>query len=85
VALAARPGDPYVLPDAKEVIARHYPLSRPLYVYVRATALSRPAVQEFVTFYLRRSDLVAYAKFIPLTSFQQRKEQIKLEKAIAGP
>ena len=50
----------------------------------RSTLEDPTAVQEFVTFYLRRSDLVEAAKYIPMTNFQQRKEQIKLEKALAS-
>jgi phosphate transport system substrate-binding protein len=82
VALAGKKGEDYVLPDAKHVLSRSYPLSRPLYLYVRTTALERPAVQEFVSFYLRRSDLVQAAKYVPMTALQQRKEQVKLEKAL---
>ncbi len=82
VAVAAKKGEAYVLPEPKEVLTRRYPLSRPLFLYVRASALERPAVQEFVGFYLRRSDLVRSAKYVPLTALQQRQEQRKLEKAI---
>jgi phosphate transport system substrate-binding protein len=76
-------GADYVFPEAKEVLARRYPLSRPLYLYVRTSALERPALKEFVQFYLRRSDLVSAANYVPLTVAQQRKEQLKLEKLAA--
>jgi len=84
VALAASPGEAYALPEARNVLARRYPLSRPLYLYVRTAALDRPAVREFVGFYLRRSDLVREARYIPMTALQQRKEQLKLERALGG-
>ena len=43
-----------VKPTAETVRGSTYrPLSRPLFIYVRKTSLSRPEVKEFVEFYLR--------------------------------
>jgi phosphate transport system substrate-binding protein len=66
------------------------PLSRPLFLYVRADALERPALERFVWFYLSQApSLVAEARGIPLTArlydlAQQRFEQRILGSAFAG-
>jgi phosphate transport system substrate-binding protein len=82
VALAAHKGESYVAPEPSAVLTRRYPLSRPLFLYVRLSALERPVVQEFVGYYLRRTDLVRTARYVPLTALQKREEQRKLAKAI---
>lgn len=41
-----------VEPSNETVESGDYPLSRPLFIYVKNSALSRPEVQEFVRFYL---------------------------------
>lgn len=74
----------YVLPDPKDVLTRKYPLSRPLFIYIRKDALKRPAVQEFTQFYLRRSDLVSEAKYVPMSPLQQLAERRKLNTALKG-
>lgn len=38
---------------------RYAPLSRPLFIYVRSDALDKPAVEEFVTFYLDNAGSLA--------------------------
>lgn len=83
VAIATKPGGPFVLPSKATVLDRSYqPLSRPLFVYVRTEALRRPEVQEFLRFYLRRNDLVEAAKYIELNNRQRFQQQKKLEAAI---
>lgn len=45
-----------VRPTTETVLSgRYYPLSRPLFIYVRDTYLQRPALREFVKFYLRKA------------------------------
>lgn len=83
VAIAAKNGDPFVTPTADTVLANTYkPLSRPLFIYLKDSSLKRPEVREFADFYLRRSDLVAQAKYVPLSTLQKRAESMKLKKAI---
>ncbi len=49
-----------VTPSAETVQDGTYaPLSRPLFVYVRADSLERPEVQEFVRFYLNEAPVLA--------------------------
>jgi phosphate transport system substrate-binding protein len=83
VAVAAKNGGPFVKPSADTVLANRYqPLSRPLYIYIRADSLSRPEIRAFVEFYMRRTDLVEEAKYIPLSTLQRRAENAKLARAM---
>ncbi len=76
----ASPKGPHLLPTPANVLARKYtPLSRPLFIYVKKASLRRPALREFVQFYLRRGDLVADVKYVPLSFRQQYNERQKLE------
>ena len=82
-AIAAKEGGPFVQPSEKTVVNKTYkPLSRPLFVYVKKSSLKRPEIQQFVSFYLRRYDLVTQAKYIK-TNTRVRNEQVdKLENAL---
>jgi len=43
------------------------PLSRPIFVYVKAKSLAKPEVREFVEFYMKNADkLVREVKYVPL-------------------
>jgi len=55
-------------PSLEAVVDGSYqPLSRPLFIYVRDTAASRPEVQEFIQFYLSKgADLVKEVGYVPL-------------------
>jgi phosphate transport system substrate-binding protein len=56
-------------PSVEAVIDGSYqPLSRPLFIYVRDTAVQRPEVKEFVQFYLSAegAKLVAEVGYVPL-------------------
>jgi phosphate transport system substrate-binding protein len=75
-------GDDYVEANTETVLSRKYPLSRPLYIYVRNDSLKRPEVEEFARFYLRRGDLVAQVKYVPMSVLQQTRERKKLEESI---
>lgn len=83
VAVAAKEGADYVLPDQNTVLTGTYrPLSRPLFIYVKKTSLQRPEVKEFVSFYLRRSDLVRTAKYVKMSARQQEKQRDLFDKTI---
>jgi phosphate transport system substrate-binding protein len=58
-----------VLPSPENVLAGTYnPLSRPLFIYVSRKSLDKPAVKEFVEFYLKNvKTLAAEVKYMPLT------------------
>jgi phosphate transport system substrate-binding protein len=61
------------------------PLSRPLFVYVKAESLTRPEVQEFMRFYLANAlALVADVGYVDSPIDVILSDQAKLEAAIAG-
>ena len=57
-----------VLPSLENVLAGRYnPLSRPLFIYVSKKSAERPAVNEFVEFYITHAkELTAEVKYLPL-------------------
>jgi phosphate transport system substrate-binding protein len=62
-------GKPAVLPSMETVMNGTYqPLSRPLFIYVNATAAAfKPEVKEFINFYLKNApELVKEVKYVPL-------------------
>jgi phosphate transport system substrate-binding protein len=49
------------------------PLSRPLFIYVNATALSRPEVQKFVDYYITHAtELIQEVGYVPLSDAEQK-------------
>ncbi|MGH2562532.1 MAG: PstS family phosphate ABC transporter substrate-binding protein [Thermomicrobiales bacterium] len=61
------------------------PLSRPIFIYVKAESLQRPEVQEFVRFYLATvGDLIADVGYVSSGAEIYAAEQAELEGAIAG-
>jgi phosphate transport system substrate-binding protein len=82
VAIAAKTGGEYLLPTEENILARKYPISRPLYIYVSAKALQRAEVRAFVDFYLRHSDLGRDAGFVEMNTLQKFRERQKFEAAI---
>lgn len=79
-------GDGCVAPSEETIANGTYtPLSRPLFVYVRADALERPAIQEFMRFYLANSAALASdVGYIGLPADVTAQQQDKLEGAIDG-
>jgi phosphate transport system substrate-binding protein len=77
-----------VAPSSETVQDGSYtPLSRPLFIYVKADSLSKPEVEAFVEYYLENTATLAeQALFVPLTDEQQSELQPKLDalKATAG-
>ena len=69
LAIIGKPGAPAVSPSFETVKNGTYqPLSRPLFIYVNATAAAfRPEVKAFVTYYLANAPkLVKEVKYVPL-------------------
>lgn len=58
-----------VLPSVESVENGSYqPLSRPVFIYVKGTALNRPEVRQFVEFYLRNAAVLAQdVGYVPLS------------------
>ncbi|HWC27225.1 MAG TPA: PstS family phosphate ABC transporter substrate-binding protein, partial [Solirubrobacteraceae bacterium] len=61
------------------------PLGRQLFVYPSAEALQRPAVEQFLRFYIERNEEIAdRAGLIPLTEEQKQEALQKIERLTAG-
>jgi len=83
VSVAKKEGDKFISPNEVTVMDKTYsPLSRPLFIYVKKSSLKRPEVQDFMTFFLRRNDLIAQAKYIKMDALMQADVQEKLANAI---
>lgn len=72
----------FIEPSPTNVLNRSYPLSRPLFIYVKTASLKRPEVREFCQFYTRRADIVGEAKYVPLNLIQQQQQKKKLDQAL---
>lgn len=74
------------LPNAENVIKASYsPLSRPLFIYVRTSALERPEVAKFVSFYLANvKSLSSEVGYIPLPDALYAQVQGRYDKKLAG-
>jgi phosphate transport system substrate-binding protein len=61
-------GGPAVGPSEEAVIKGTYqPLSRPIFIYVKARSLEKPEIKEFVEFYMKNATkLVKEVKYVPL-------------------
>lgn len=72
-AVAIDNGDGCVRPSAEAAQNGSYqPLSRPLFIYPSASALRRPVVEQFVTYYVEHAaEIAEAAQFIPLNDEQQ--------------
>jgi phosphate transport system substrate-binding protein len=84
--LAVDSGDGPVKPTPENVRDGTYkPLSRPLFIYVRKSALERPGVVEFVKFYLAQVDKVArQVGYVPVTDEIAERTRETLDAALPG-
>lgn len=79
-------GQGCVAPDLTTIADTSYqPLSRPIFIYVRADALDRPEVRAFVTFYLANgAALVESARYIPLPPRAYELAARRVERRLTG-
>lgn len=70
VAVQAGEGKEAVAPSMETILSNTYaPLSRPLYIYAKLSSIRKPAVAQFVRYYLDNLDtLVKTAGYVPPTS-----------------
>lgn len=73
-------------PTAENVVnARYAPLSRPVFIYVRTEALSRPEVAQFVSFYLDNAKtLSSEVGYVPLQDSVLAKVRSRFESKVQG-
>ena len=83
-ALEVDGGDGCIAPSVETAQNGTYkPLSRPLYVYVKKEALTRPEVEGFVQYILDNESAIAEAsQFVPLTDEQLTKAKSDFETAL---
>ena len=83
VALAAKPGSPYVPADPENVYAGKYPLSRFLYLYVNKAPNKTidPLVRQFLLYVLSKpgQEVVVKDGYLPLTAALAEREREKLD------
>jgi phosphate transport system substrate-binding protein len=79
-------GNGCVAPSPETASSGEYaPLSRPLFIYVRADSLERPEVQEFVRFYLASSQALAGdVGYVAMSDELTAEQQAKVKGAIDG-
>jgi phosphate transport system substrate-binding protein len=80
-------GEGCVRPSEQTVNDSTYqPLARPLFIYVKEEAAQRPAVQEFVNYYLSQenSELVSQVGYIPLTEPVYQAAQTRFKERKTG-
>jgi phosphate transport system substrate-binding protein len=77
-------GDGPVLPDPDKVRdGTYHPLARPLYLYVRTSALERPEVVKFLEYYLDQADELAPAVgYVAVTDEIARQSRETLDAAV---
>jgi phosphate transport system substrate-binding protein len=79
-------GDGCVAPSVENAQAGDYaPLSRPLFVYAKTSALERAEVEDFMRFMLENETSIAEeAQFVPLNETQLEENLAKLDEATGG-
>jgi phosphate transport system substrate-binding protein len=85
-AVAIDAGQGCISPSINTITDGQYtPLSRPLFIYVRADRLDRPDVQAFVKFYLDSADrAVRDARYIPLPQRAYELVQQRVARRVTG-
>lgn len=86
VPIAEHAGLPAIAPTAETIRSGAYrPLSRPVFLYVRADALTRPEVREFVSFYLHHVDgLADDGGFVALDADTRARARARFEAGVTG-
>jgi phosphate transport system substrate-binding protein len=84
--LAIDAGEGPVLPNPEKVRdGSYHPLSRPLFIYVRTSALARPEVAKFVDFYLdHAAELAPQVGYVAVPDEVAREGRERLDAALKG-
>jgi phosphate transport system substrate-binding protein len=80
-------GDGNCIKPSKETVRdlSYKPLSRPLYIYVRKSALERPEVRSFVKFYMDNvTGLVEKVGYVPMPEDEEAEAKQRLDEALAA-
>jgi phosphate transport system substrate-binding protein len=66
IKVAEKASGPYIQPSAETIESGDYPLSRPLFIYVKEDSLKKPEVGQFVKFYLEQTpQLITDVGYVP--------------------
>ena len=85
VAVSEDAGGECVEPRDETVESGDYPLSRPLFIYVKNSSLERPEVAEFVRFYLETTpELISEVGYTPAPEQDYDDGLAALDEAVAG-
>ncbi|RME17729.1 MAG: PstS family phosphate ABC transporter substrate-binding protein [Bdellovibrio sp.] len=81
LAIAPKKGAKAILPSLQSIKEGSYkPLSREIYIYVKESSLKKPAVREFVSFYMKHAkNLVKNVGYVPLTPKKYQAANLKIE------
>jgi phosphate transport system substrate-binding protein len=81
----AKEGTSGVEPTAETIESGDYPLSRPLYIYVKEDSLQKPEVSQFVKFYLEQTpQLIADVGYVAAPQEDYTQGLAKLQPFLAG-
>jgi phosphate transport system substrate-binding protein len=81
----AEEGTSGVEPTAETIESGDYPLSRPLYIYVKEESLQKPEVSQFVKFYLEQTpQLIADVGYVAAPQEDYTQGLTKLQPFLAG-
>jgi phosphate transport system substrate-binding protein len=81
----AEEGTTGIEPTAETIESGDYPLSRPLYIYVKDDSLRKPEVGQFVKFYLEQTpQLIAEVGYVPAPQEDYTQGLSKLQPFLAG-
>jgi phosphate transport system substrate-binding protein len=84
-ALEVDGGSGCVAPSVETAQNQSYPLTRPLYLYVKQEALARPEVADFVSFYLDNVNaVISDVGYIPVTDETLAQERAEFQAAVSA-
>jgi phosphate transport system substrate-binding protein len=85
IKITEKDGGTGVAPSDQTVISGEYPLSRPLFIYVKEGSLARPEVQQFVKFYLETTpSIIEDVGYVKAPDDVYRADMAKLQPFLAS-
>ena len=80
IAISKEAGGPFITPSADTIESGEYPLSRPLFIYVKEDSLKKPEVGQYVKFYLEQTpQIIADVGYVPAPSEDYTQGLAKLQ------
>ena len=80
IAISKEADGPFITPSAETIESGEYPLSRPLFIYVKEDSLKKPEVGQYVKFYLEQTpQIIADVGYVPAPSEDYTQGLAKLQ------